>query len=113
MTTGRIIVPRAVRHRITIALRYRKTGDPIWRDGLSENISRTGLLFRAERLLPAQTAIEMMLELPSEVAGSGGVHVRRGRVVRIDSPPQYDRQPAHVAAAFDIDYVHPDDPRRI
>jgi hypothetical protein len=113
MSDRRSFVPRATRYRITIAVRYRKTGEAAWREGRSENISRTGLLFRAERMLPAQTPIEMMLEMPAEVSAASGVHVRRGRIVRAAPASPHENQPAYAAAAFELDYTHPDDPRRI
>jgi hypothetical protein len=106
-------IPRAARYQIAIPLRYRTLGESSWYDGRSENISRTGLLFRAERLLSEQVSIEMMLEMPAEVTAASGVHVRRGRIVRAEPPASRDNQLAYAAAVFELDYTHPDDPRRI
>lgn len=94
-------------------LRYKSTEDVIWHDGTSENISRTGLLFCPERMLSAQTPIEVMLEMPAEVTLASGVHIRRGRIVRAVPPSPRENRPAYAAAVFELDYTHPDDPRRI
>ena len=106
-------IPRATRYRIVFPLRFRTAGESAWSEGRSENVSRTGLLFCADRILSAQMSIEMLLEMPAEVAASGGVHLRRARIVRAVPASPRGRQPACVAAAFELDYTHPDDPRRI
>ena len=113
MSAATPFIPRAPRYRIAIPLRFRAAGDSTWLDGYSENISRTGLLFRADQTLVADTFIEMMLEMPAEVTAAGGVHVRRGHVVRAVPPSPREHQPGYTAASFDTNYTHPDDPRRI
>jgi hypothetical protein len=106
-------VPRAPRYQVGIRLRYRPVGESIWREGKSENISRTGVLFQPEAALSRDTPIEMLLEMPAAVAASAGMLIRRGRIVRGVPPSSLEDRPAYAAAAFDYDYVHPRDPRRI
>ena len=91
---------RATRYRIQIAVFYRSRGDRRWREGRTENISRSGVLFRTNHLLPLQAPIEMLLTLPVEVGGERNATVIcRGRVVRLESPPD-DQTPAVVAATI-------------
>jgi len=106
-------IPRAPRYQIEISLRYRPIGETIWRDGQSENVSRTGVLFRPERGLSLRTHVELLLEMPAELAAAAGVHVRRGRIVRSTGPSIRDDTPTFAAAAFDFDYFPSLDPRRI
>jgi len=107
-------VPRAERYVIPIAILYRRSGELDWKPGLTENISRSGVLFRAERPLEPNTPLEMMLDLPLVVAAPvSGTVLRRGRVVRaVPASPIEDRHA--VAAAFvDLQHAPPIDPRRI
>jgi hypothetical protein len=104
--------PRAERYTIPVTILYRTAGEP-WQSGLTENISRSGVLFRTERHLALDTPLELMLEVPAilDSADPGG-SVRRGRVVRAIAPSSRERRPA-VAATF-IDLHTPTiDPRRI
>src|SRR4030095_3746628 len=79
--------PRAERYAIPIAILYRSPGELEWQPGLTENISRSGVLFRAQRRLEPNTPLEMMLDFPTIVASSAsGTAVRRGRVVRAVAP---------------------------
>jgi len=71
---------RATRFAVPVPLRYRLAGTAAWSDGRIENISRSGLLFRAARPLPLDTALEMTFALP--VGPAGRDLFCRGRVVR-------------------------------
>jgi hypothetical protein len=106
-------IQRAPRYQVGILLRYRPVGESTWREGKSENISDTGVLFQLETALSRDTQIEMMLEVPAQVAASTGMLIRRGRIVRAVSPSPLEDRPAYAAAAFDYGYLHPPDPRRI
>ena len=55
---------RAQRFVVQLPIRYKKIGGRRWFEGKTENISRSGLLFRAERVLKVRTAIEMSFTLP-------------------------------------------------
>ena len=106
-------MPRAERHAIPIAILYRRSGERDWRAGLTENISRSGVLFRAERHLEPNTLVEMMLDLPSVVAPAPGSTLRRGRVVRATGPSAAEPRPAVAATFVDYSITPPLDPRRI
>jgi len=88
-------------------------GESIWRDGTSQNVSHTGVLFLPEAALSLNTSIELMLEMPAEMPASKGMLLRRGRIVRGVAPSALRDRPAYAAAAFEHDYWPPPDPRRI
>jgi hypothetical protein len=103
---------RAPRFAIPIAMLYRSAGDPTWREGRAENISRSGVLFRAEQLIEPDTSIEMLMVLPSEVTGeAAGTSMCYGRIVRTISPGS-DARPILAAAILQWERL-PQDPRRI
>jgi hypothetical protein len=111
---------RAPRFPLRIALRYRSSNDPHWRDGQTENISRSGVLFRTEHPMPPQTPIEIVLALPAEIAGTeaAATVICRGRVVRMEAgrrAPNGDDRPAVAAtiAGYRLAHFQGDDPRRI
>jgi hypothetical protein len=71
---------RARRFDLRVPIRYRRLGEEEWREGRTENISRSGILFRPPGPVELDTSLEMRFELPAgrflpEV-------VCRGRVVR-------------------------------
>ncbi len=58
---------RAQRFPIKLSLRYRKIGTTSWLLGSTLNLSRTGVLFQAERSYPIQTTLEMRIRFPMAV----------------------------------------------
>ena len=107
-------VPRAERYAIPIAILYRSPGDADWQPGLTENISRSGVLFRAVCRLEPNTPLEMMLDLPTIIAAPvAGTALRRGRVVRAMAPSPLEHRPVVAAAFIDFHHTPPVDPRRI
>jgi len=76
-------VPRARRYEIGTAIRFRVRGERDWQEGLTENISVSGLLLRTGRALNPKTAIEMRFFLPVELDGECAAEVFcRGFVIR-------------------------------
>src|SRR5579859_7166166 len=74
---------RANRHNVETTIRFRVRGEQEWREGMTGNISLSGLLFRSDHVLKPSTPIDMKLELPPELHGAEGVEmVRRGVIVR-------------------------------
>lgn len=74
---------RAQRFKLNLPLRYRQLGERNWRMGTTENISRSGMLFRAEEQIAPRIQIEINLVLPAEIAGLSSTEVLcRGEVVR-------------------------------
>jgi hypothetical protein len=66
-----------------MALQYRASSELDWREGRTENISHSGILFRTEHLLEQRTEVEMSFILPLEVPGeTPAVIVCRGYIVR-------------------------------
>src|SRR6516165_9098946 len=74
---------RAQRFVVQLPIRYKRIGGQRWFEGKTENISRSGMLFRAERVLKLRTAIQMSFTLPAwEKGKSPGEVLCQGRVVR-------------------------------
>ena len=79
---------RAKRFAIHIPIRYRKPHTSRWFDGRTENISCSGVLFRAESLLRPKTTVELKFELPAAILGEApGEVLCKGAVVRIEESP--------------------------
>jgi hypothetical protein len=75
---------RAWRFELDLPVHYRPIGDAHWHEGRTENISRSGVLFRAADILDVDTEVEMRLVLPVEPTAPA--IVCRGRVVRTVLP---------------------------
>jgi len=74
---------RAQRFNLHLPLKYRIVGESVWRNGTTENISRSGMLFRAEELIQPNAKLEINLVLPAEIAGVTTAEVIcHGEVVR-------------------------------
>ena len=98
-----VIKTRAPRFSLRLPIRYRTVGEPRWHDGITENISRSGVLFQAESELLVDTAIEMRVVLPvaGEVERSLPEILCQGHVVRTIIDRQQARRPALAAAITD------------
>jgi len=80
---ARLSPSRAQRFQLQLPLKYRQIGEQGWREGTTENISRSGMLFRAEELLSPNVQLEINLVLPPEIAGLAAAEVVcRGEIVR-------------------------------
>jgi hypothetical protein len=86
---------RAKRFAIHIPIRYRKPHTSRWFEGKTENISYSGVLFRAEIPLQPKTSVELRFELPVAILGeAGGEIVCKGVVVRMEENPISGISPA-------------------
>jgi hypothetical protein len=56
---------RAPRFRVEVPLRYRPLGSTRWQVGRIENISRSGVLFRAPDPMEVNTRLEMSVAVAS------------------------------------------------
>lgn len=93
------VKPRAQRFPIQAPIRYRESGESSWSDGITINISSSGVLFWAEKSLQRKTPIEMQIIFPLEVTGGNPVNITcSGRVVRALSVPPPDTRNAVAAA---------------
>ncbi len=108
--------PRAPRFAIPIGILYRTPGDATWAQGWTENISKSGVLFRTDRAIELDTPVELIMEIPTfistPVAGKGKA-ICRGRIVRTVSPRPHDGRPACAATILEVELARPFDPRRI
>jgi hypothetical protein len=78
---------RAQRFGIQIHLRYRRSGESKWWKGTTENISRSGVLFRGEEFAEPNTPVELSFVLPKEISGVRTAEVVcRGTVVWAERP---------------------------
>jgi hypothetical protein len=91
----RVASARARRLPLGLSVRYRRVGARRWHEGRVENISRSGVLFRAAALLDVGTPLEMTLALPAPP--SAAAIVFRGRVVRTVPPRGVEHRPGLAA----------------
>ena len=94
--------PRAPRFAARVSLRYRVRGVPDWVPGITDNVSRTGVLFRtdAPRLPQPGTVVELVLEtLMPASRGRSSVVNARGVVVRVTYDPTLPEMLPGVAVA--------------
>jgi hypothetical protein len=98
----RKILPRAERIPVATQIDFRKIGSAEWHCGTTVNISRTGVLFQAEELVPVNTPVEMKLEIPPQVVGqeSGNV-ISKGYIVRAVLPGPGEGVPALAATIWE------------
>jgi hypothetical protein len=58
---------RRLRHVVPVSFCLDGSGE--WHDGRSENLSRSGLLFRSEDEVPVGSRLQIKLEMPTELTG--------------------------------------------
>ena len=98
---------RAQRFNLNLPLKYRLVGEGNWRKGTTENISRSGMLFRAEEIVSPHAMLEISIVLPVEIAGlSAAEVVCRGEVVRALEPKQPRMCPALAAKILQYHFQH-------
>ena len=92
---------RAGRYPVQTAIRFRVSGRDEWYEGVTENISRTGVFLRSRFLPRTGSKVEMVLSFPSEISGRRTAEMLgRGRVVRRAECRDLDSQPG-IAATID------------
>jgi len=75
--------PPAERFAIETTICYREIGQEGWHQGKTENISASGVFFRARNILADKTRVEMVFPLPVRGSGASGPYVRCfGQIVR-------------------------------
>jgi len=103
---------RAQRFQLQLPLRYRRVGEKIWHEGTTENISRSGMLFKADEALQPNSQLEINLVLPAEIAGLSATEVVcRGEVVRTVAPNSGALSPALAARILQYHFQHGPIPR--
>jgi hypothetical protein len=90
----RAYAPRAERFPIRTPLRYRESGQAAWSEGTTVNISRSGVLFCAEKKIEPKTLLELRILFPADIVGENPANVICwGPVVRSEPPKFHNRQP--------------------
>ena len=97
---------RAVRFPLQVPVHFRHVGEPVWHQGIVENISCSGVLLRAEDFLQVQTIVELRLPLPNLVtAGERPEVACYGRVVRTVSPSAEQPCPGAAVSIEGYDFL--------
>ena len=97
---------RAQRFNLQMSMQYRVSNGE-WSESSTENISRSGVLFRAQEPVPANTQIELRVTMPWELTGAHAAEVLcRGRVVRVILPLSADSPLALAARIHDYRFVN-------
>ena len=74
---------RARRLSLQTSVRYRAKGLGIWRKGIVENLSQSGVFFQGPVLLSQYGLVEMVFEMPKEISGQKQRTVLcQGRILR-------------------------------
>jgi hypothetical protein len=94
---------RSRRFPLHLPVRYRPVGEEAWHKGRTENISGSGVLFRAEALMSVATPLEIAFELP--IGARAPVVFCVGRVVRTVLAAGADEQPAVAATISEYRFV--------
>jgi hypothetical protein len=97
---------RPQRFSIAMPVYFRPLEEITWQEGRVENISRSGILFRAAQPVEVTTRVELRFDLPAEVGGEPGAHVVCiGEITRVIPPPTADEQPILAASITDYRFV--------
>ena len=99
--TKRAWQPRERRLRHRVAVQFRISSNYVWTDGMTENISRTGLLFRSPKPVEVGAPIELDFDMPQEITGEMNSRVLcEGSVVRVEVVPvtRTNKQPGFLVA---------------
>jgi len=75
---------RARRFPLTLPIRCRRAGDAGWLEGVTINISKSGVLFRVSEPLDVDTRVEMSIVLGESPARAAELRCD-GHIVRIES----------------------------
>ena len=91
--------PRAPRFPLRIPFRYRQSSETHWHECKTVNISRTGVLFRAEQDIQPGSVLDMRIILPVEMTGKSlpTAIICWGPVVRSQLPEFPEIRPALAA----------------
>jgi PilZ domain-containing protein len=87
---------RAHRFPLTLPIRCRRAGEDGWIEGVTINISSSGVLFRTSQPLDVDTRVEITIALGESPARAGELRCD-GHIVRIESG---DSTTPSMAAAF-------------
>ena len=90
-------IPRALRFGTRLTTRYRTRRGFDWHDGVTENISRSGVLFRNIHPLEPKTPVDIVLTLPAGATSDPTTRLCcQGEIVRV-LPPEAPNMLVRVA----------------
>jgi hypothetical protein len=93
---------REPRLAIHTSLSYRQAGEKAWHGGTAQDVSLSGVLFRAEQPMDIGTRVEIHFREPVDIGEeAGNVISCRGEIVRTILPPTKDTPPALAAKVFE------------
>jgi len=99
---------RAQRYGIQIHLRYRLKGESKWWKGTTENMSRSGVLFRGEEFAEPKTPLELTFVLPKEISGARPAEVMcKGTVIWSERPREPGKLPSLATTISQYRIVRP------
>ena len=99
---------RSPRFPLHLPLQYRTSQSPGWRQGTTENMSHSGVLFWAENPLDVNTLVEIRVILPvPEPDSSHPEIICQGRVARIVAPTEIQVEPGVAVAIDTYNFLRP------
>ncbi|MDT8068862.1 MAG: PilZ domain-containing protein [Terriglobia bacterium] len=105
--------PRERRLRHEVPVQFRVKGTEEWLQGTTENISKSGVLFRSPLSMEPETKLELKFEMPKELTGDAPAEVVcQGSVRRVIANPATKKQPptfniACAVAGYDFIALNP------
>ncbi len=96
---------RRLRHRVSVL--FCISGSNQWIEGMTENISRSGVLLRSPSPLEVGSGMELILEMPHELTGEDDARVVcEGSLLRVEalSPARKNQPPSYLLACSITQY---------
>lgn len=98
-------VPRARRLRLHSPMRYRIKSMAAWHQGIIENLSQSGVLFRGPRPVSQDTVVEMRFEMPEEISGQKqSLVLCQAQIIRCKEKEKESSEEGITLAASILDY---------
>ena len=88
---------------------FRPEGEAQWFTGETVNVSRSGVLFNAERIVERDTQLEIVLNMQVFQVPNTANIVCRGHVVRVESPTEADSRTSIAIAMTNHTFVRSSD----
>jgi hypothetical protein len=78
-----------------------------WFEGTIENLSQSGVLLHGPELLPDNTLVEMVFEMPEEISGQKNSSVLcQGRIIRSKEAQTTAEGQGMAASILDYKFLH-------
>lgn len=102
MANQKRICARAKRYGLRVPIYFRELGDLTWLEGITENVSHSGVLFQSASALPLNTTLELRLQVTTPGKGKRPAEIRgKGVVVRVKQKDLPDTAAALAVAMRD------------